>query len=342
MTYIAGSGIIIAYIGEIADKSFRGTLFTYYNVSFDLGVLFVVTVGAFLSYNAMNLVMLSTPILFVATFSLMPESPYFYLIQSQEDKARKNLIKLRGNQNLHKIPSELEKIKLAIAEGKRCKESTIRDVFFNQFHRKAMLIVLVAFFAKHYSGYLIILAYTQDIFSFSGFSLEPKYSTIIMACIKVISGIIGVKAVDFFGRRILMLWTGILAAMFLGIVSLFFFLKFYLKIESLSAGISWLPLLALVCYQVVCSFGIASIPNILMGELFPPEIKGIAICYAFVIIDIYTFPVTFGFEPLNDAVGVYTTFFMFAVCCFVGTIVVYWITPETKGKTLEEIQELLR
>lgn len=161
-----------------------------------------------------------------------------------------------------------------------------------------------------------------------------------MACIKVISGIIGVKAVDYVGRRILILWTGILASIFLGIVSLFFFSKFYLEIDNLS-GISWLSLFALVCYQVICSFGIASIPNILMGELFPPEIEGIAICCAFVIIDLHTFSVTFGFESLNDAVEVYTTFFIFAVRCFAGTLVAFWITPETKGKTLEEIQDLL-
>lgn len=109
-TYIAANGVKLAYIGEIADKSFGGTLFTYFNVSFDLGVLFVLTVGAFFSYNAMNFIMLATPTLFVVTALFIPESPNFYVIRGQDDKARKSLIKLRGRQNMHRISSELEKI----------------------------------------------------------------------------------------------------------------------------------------------------------------------------------------------------------------------------------------
>lgn len=338
-SYIAANGVILAYIAEISDKDFRGTLLTYINVSFDVGVLFVVTVGALVSYSNLNLIMLSTPILFILTFIFMPESPYFYVICNEDNKARDSLIKLRRNINEETILLELKEIRDDI-DKISCAENKLKVVFCNKVNRRAMIIVLVAFFAKHYSGYLTILAYTQDIFTYSGFSLKPELSSIVVACIKVLSGLLGVKIVDKLGRRILMLYTGIFASLSLGIIATFFLLKFYLKMENLSY-ISWLPLFALILYQVVCSFGIASIPNILMGELFPSEIKGMAMCCAFVIIDIYTFPVTLGFQPLNSVLGVYSTFYMFSVCCLIGTIIVYKIAPETKGKSLQEIQNLL-
>ncbi|XP_033212290.1 facilitated trehalose transporter Tret1-like [Belonocnema kinseyi] len=99
---IASGGCLNAmamYVGEIAEKKIRGMLSTFIVIFSDSGIFFVALIGAYFSYNTMNLVLLSIPMLHLFTFMLMPESPYFYLIQGRDNAAEKSLMRLRGLKN---------------------------------------------------------------------------------------------------------------------------------------------------------------------------------------------------------------------------------------------------
>ena len=338
--YCAGYAVQGIYISEISSKSIRGILLLCSEVNYQIGTLMLLTIGALCSYKVMNLSMLSTPILFLITFIFMPDSPHYYLQKGSDKKALESISRLRGTKKLNILEPEITKIKKAIIEGQQSNKNAMGQLFENKRYRKALLIVLIANATKGLSGSFAIGTYTQQIFTDSGFSLSPEFSTILVAVVKIIAGLVGSQLIEYVGRRFLYLYAGIVGSFSLGIVGFFFFLKFYWKIEDLS-GFSWLPLVGLASFQIVSAASLNSIPVILTLELFPTEVKSLASAIAFLVFELFVFFITLIFDGFNEIVGIYTTFLIYGICCFTGTCTIFCITPETKGKSLEEIQELL-
>lgn len=338
--YCGGFAVQSIYISEISEKSIRGICLFWSKINYEIGSLIVVTVGAFCSYKEMNMSMLSIPLLFFLTFIFMPETPHYFLKRGNEEKAISSLSVLRGTKNRKILELEISGVKKAIIEGQLNKNS-ILHLFKDKRYRKALLIVFIANTTKGLSGSYAIGNYTQEIFSYTEFSLKPEYATIIVVSLKIIAGIVGSQLIENVGRRVLYFYSGILGALSLGIVGLFFFLKIYLKMDNLTA-ISWLPLLGLTCFQVASAASLNPIPILLTVELFPTEIRSLASAIAFISFESFVFLITLAFDPFNRIIGIYMTFWFYAICCIVGTFIVFRITPETKGKSLEEIEDLLK
>ena len=344
--FVAGVGhgalfnLVVIYIGEIADKSIRGILITIMKISINFGSLTVTIAGAYLSYDTLNFVSLFIPILFIATFSFMPETPYFYLQQNKDDEATKSLMTLRWIQNEEFVRSDIVKMKESLVEDQQSsKRGSLRELIGTKGNRRGLLILFCVKATQQFSGAIAIVAYAQEIFSHSDFALSPQNSVIVLTGTQLIAGIAAVGLVDRAGRRILFLVSGLLASLSLAAVGLFFFLKYHLEVDV--SSITWIPLVALVSYEVTCAMGIATIPYVLLGELFPMKVKGLAVAFGMILGSLFAFLVGLGFQTLNMFGGIHTTFWTFAVSCLLGTLIVYWITPETKGKSLEEIQAIL-
>lgn len=337
--YCSSLGLLVIYLGEIADKDIRGILLFIIKISYDIGILVVAVTGAFLSYHGMNCVMLSLPILFLVTFLFMPETPYYYLLRGDDKKAINTLMRLQGLNNSDSVKVEIERMKQATLNNQNSKENSLWKLFRVKKHRKALIIALCADITKVFSGYFAILTYTQTIFNYNKSSLDPKYATIIMVVVKIISGLVASQLIESVGRRILVIFSGIFASISLAIVATFYYLQ-YLHVSYLPM-ITWLPLLGLTSFEVFCAFGVSPMPFVLLGELFPTDVKGPATACVTIITEFLLFMVTFGFEVLNKAEGIYTSFAIYAVCCFIGSLTLFFVMPETKGRNLEEIQHIL-
>lgn len=99
-----------------------------------------------------------------------------------------------------------------------------------------------------------------------------------------------------------------------------------------------MPLLSLAVFIVIFSMGYGPIPWLMMGELFPNNVKGVASSVTASMNWILAFAVTKFFQNMIDLMGISLSFFVFAIICFVGTIFVALVVPETKGKTIDEVQ----
>jgi SP family facilitated glucose transporter-like MFS transporter 8 len=104
------------------------------------------------------------------------------------------------------------------------------------------------------------------------------------------------------------------------------------------SSISWLPLASVAVFIVVFSMGFGPIPWIMLGELFPSNVKGIASAVTAASSWILAFAVTKTFQNLLDGLGSPITFWLFAMMCIAGTVFTAVLVPETKGKDLQEIQ----
>lgn len=330
--------VAVIYFAEIADKDVRGAFGTLLKMCTNLGGLFVTTAGAYLPYDQLNLVSLSLPLVFVATFVFMPETPYFHLIRNREDLAVKSLLRLRRLERPESVRKDIDAMRESVVEGQRSGRSALRELVTRRGNRRGLWILLSLKATQQLSGHMAIIAYTQEIFSHSGSQLAPQHAVILLGLAQLAAGLVAASLVDRVGRRILILFSGSSAALALALVGLFFFMKYSLKADV--SMITWLPIVALIAYEIMVALGIGTIPYVILGEIFPTNVKGAAVASGIIIGSILAFIVGLGFQALNDAAGIHTTFWFFSGCCAAGTLWVYVITPETKGKTLEEIQAI--
>ena len=337
--YGGGYVVQIIYVGEISSKNIRGMLLILAKTSFVTGALITVSAGAFLSYDTTNLILLSLPVFFLLTFSFMPESPYFYLKINQEQDALKSLSKLQGITDSKLLNMEIRRMKKDMIKDQISKKHSLRKLFGIKRHRKAFYIALTAILSVIFSGSFTVISFTQFIISFSGFTLAPEYTTIIITFVVLCSSVILAPLPDYFGRKKLILFYGIIGASSSGTVGLFYFFKYNLQVDV--SLISWVPLVALTIYTVACTVGLYGMSVILTSELFPVEVKSSAVCILYVINDSLLFTLKLGFYRSLGIFGIYGIFWIFAFFNFLLPIINVSIMPETKGKTLEDIQKLM-
>ena len=337
-TTIAFSFAVI-YIAEISEKNLRGILSLILHITLSFGQLAVKIAGAYLSYKMMNVTMLCITLIPVIILPIIPESPYYLLIRNKKEEALKTLMKLRGT-NVEVANSEMLNMENAVRESQNNTKLAFSELFCSKGNRKSLYIVMTALFTSLLAGKISVIAYTQDIYSYSNFSLSPEKSAMVLGTIDVIIVLIGTQAIERFGRRVTYLCCGILTGLGSATVGLFFFLKLYSMVDI--TLITWMPFIGLIIYTVGMNFGIFSISYVLLGEMFSFKVKVTAIACLNISCDLIIFTSKVLFDSVNSFIGVYANFWMYTVFCFIGTIIFYIIAPETRGKTLEEIQDIIR
>ena len=189
------------------------------------------------------------------------------------------------------------------------------------------------------SGHMAIISYTQQIFDYSGATLKAEHAALILSVLKIVASLISTLVVKRFKRRVLFLSAGIFAGLAQGFVGLFFFLKMYLEVDI--SYITWMPLFGVLLYEFVESVGLGNFYFIYQGELFANDVKRVGVTCTNIFYESVTFLMRFQFQMVIDAFVIYTLFWGFVICSVIGSCFTYRISPETKGKSSEEIQNLL-
>ena len=329
---------IVIYVSEISEKDIRGTLVNLIRTASSLGYFICSGLAAFLPYQIWNIICLLIPIIFLVISFFLPETPYFYFMKNRDEEGLKCLMKLRSISNPKILDSEINEIKLIILENRKSNKMVLKQLFVNRHNRRDLLLTSSMFVIQLFSGILVVNFYTEEILSYSDTFMDPGVQVMIVAGIDTIACVSVTFVIDRFERKYLFFFSGFLCAISLGKIGLFFFMKLYLKIDV--SSITWLPLLGLVLYKVSFSLGMGPIPDILIGELFPVDMRATAFSFVVVATFFFCFLTTAGYEVVNKAAGIYTTFCFFAISSIVGPIFIYFFIPRTKGKTLEAIQAM--
>lgn len=332
--------LIVIYVSEISEKNIRGILMNVMNIASNLGSCIFIAIGAYFSYQVLNLTSITIPIMFLITFIFMPETPYYFLMRDRDNDATSSIMKLRGVRNEKSIEYELMNIKSSLTSyrNQRLNKSALRELLTNRNHQKSLFILFCLKATQFFAGKLTILAYTQEIFSYTNSSLAPEHCVMILGGIDLIAGFIVGGIIERFSRRILLLTSGILTSICLFGCGLFFYLKNQMDVSE----ITWITLLGLIVYMFAYSLGIGTIPYMILGEIFPINVKGTAVSIGLMMGSIFSFIVTFAYSYVNAYAGIHTNFWIYATCSLVGALVNFKLTPETKGMTLEEIQTMLK
>ena len=144
--------------------------------------------------------------------------------------------------------------------------------------------------------------------------------------------------VDKAGRRPLLIVSGTIMGLALTILGAYFYVIYEID-PTIEESLSWLPLATLTIFMIGYSVGFATLPFLLMGELLPSKYRnslgGIASSFNL----LHTFLVLKLFTTLETSLGYYGVFWIYAANSFIAAIFVYLFLPETKGKSLKEIEE---
>lgn len=321
------------YLGEIADPSIRGALTASIGLAGIIGMLIINVLGFYYSIFVSSLICSAIPILHLLTFLWMPESPYYLIKKGKHDSAEKSLQILRGNND---VKDELKYLSEAVKRQENHNKGRIRDLFLIKSNCKGLLIFAILNLTKKFSGKNPLIFYTVTIFEAAEGSINANLSVIIYICVEIIVASSAFILLDWVGRRPVAIISTAGCAIALGISGIYFFLKDKTDVYMESFG--WLPLTVLTTYNIFYTLGLELIPTIYLGELFPTNIKASALGIADIFSIINGTIASKLFQILHDNYGMFLPFWVFSGCCVVGLICILKFVPETKNKTLEEIQ----
>ncbi|CAN1234094.1 Sugar transporter ERD6-like 7 [Linum perenne] len=302
------SYVVPVFISEIAPKNLRGALATLNQVMICGGVSASFIIGTFLTWRALALTGLVPCAILLVGLMFMPESPRWLAKTGNEKDFEVALQRLRGKDA--DISKEADEIKEYIETLDRLPKVKLMDLF-NRRYIKSVIIGVGLMVAQQFGGINGVCFYVSNIFKSAGFS--PSVGTITYAIIQV-SG------------------SGLVLA------CLIVALSFYLKVNELALHI--VPMMAvtgILLYIGSFSAGMGAVPWVVMSEIFPINIKGAAGGLATLVNWFGAWAVSYTYNFLMSWSS-YGTFFLYAAVNALAIVFVIKVVPETKGRTLEQIQ----
>jgi sugar porter (SP) family MFS transporter len=337
MRFAAGIGVGMAsmlspmYIAEVSPASVRGRNVAINQLTIVLGILITNLVNYTLADNGPEAWRLMfglgviPSLLFFFGVLWLPESPRWLMKAGKKEKAAAILQKIGNNAFAN---DTLSKINVSLAG---LSPSSYKDVF-NKAVRPAVLIGVTLAVFQQFCGINVVFNYTSTIFESVGANLNRQlFETVAIGVVNLVFTLLAMWQVDKLGRRPLMLFGS------LGLSILYIILSFLLQ-NQMSAGIvSVFVLLAIATYAT----SLAPVTWVLISEIFPNKIRGIATSVAVVSLWAAYFILVFTFPILAQKLGTYGPFWLYSGICLLGFFFVKFRVKETKGKTLEELEIII-
>ncbi|KAJ8982610.1 hypothetical protein NQ317_005082 [Molorchus minor] len=328
--------IIPLYIGEVCEPRIRGRLGSLFSTVLTVGMLAVNVVGSYLNMHTAALIFATLPVLFLIIFSQMPESPSYLIMKSKVVEAEDCLRKLRRKEN---VDDEL-KILMNDVNRQMSEPGRYRDLYTIKSNRLACVVMFTLRIIQQFSGVSAFALYMQVLFDKSTTILPKETASITICIIQLISNLTGVLVVDRTGRKPLLVLSCIGCSLTLFFEAIYFTLQDYTVVEV--SNFDYLPLVGIVVFTVTFTVGLGNVVNLMIGEMFSSSIKAKASCLMNVI---FAITMTFGtkfFQYTSDTISMCVPFYVYGICQVLGAVFCVVYVPETKGKTLEEIQLKLK
>lgn len=204
---------------------------------------------------------------------------------------------------------------------------------------KALIISFALMFFQQVSGINIIILYSSDVFEMSGISLDANTASIIVGTFQVIATFVASLIVDRLGRRGLLMISTTVITLSNILLALYFTLKYRTDIsEATLKEIGFMPVGALCVFIIVYSLGLGPLPWLISSEIFAPEIRSICGSAAGTFNWFLAFLITKFYKELANFIGEDSVFYILGGLSLCGAFFVYFLVPETKGKSITEIE----
>lgn len=337
MRFAAGIGVGMAsilsplYIAEVSPAAMRGRNVSINQLTIVFGILITNLINYFLADKGaeawrwmFGLGFIPAALFFCGVFTL-PESPRWLVKANRLQEAEKILQKIGTQQFAFKTLNDIS------VSLRGASQQTYRDVF-RKAVRPAVLVGITLAVFQQLCGINIVFNYTSTIFASVGANLNRQlFETVSIGIVNVVFTLVAMWQVDKLGRRPLMLMGS------LGLAIIYIGLAAALQNNWPAAFVSVFVLIAIAVYAT----SLAPVTWVIISEIFPNRIRGVASSVAIVSLWLAYFVLVFTFPILAEKLGTYGPFYFYAVICSAGFIFVKSKVKETKGKTLEELEEVI-
>ena len=331
------SGLSPMYIAEVAPTNIRGKLVTLNQLTIVIGILSAQIVnwqlaGPDMEWNismGWRWMFWATAVpatLFLALVFFIPESPRWQMMAGRIAEASGTLVKIGGERY---SADEQEAFRASAANT--AEEGRLKLLFSSPF-RKVLILGIVTAVFQQWCGTNVIFNYAQEIFQGAGYDVDNTFINIVITGIaNLVFTFVAIFTVEKLGRRALMLLgAGGLAGIYLILGFCYFF-----QVSGIFMVI--LVVLAIACYAM----SLGPVTWVLLAELFPNKVRAAAVATSTFALWIGSFTLTMTFPLLNTALGTYGTFWIYTAICTAGFVFFLKALPETKGKSLEELEKQL-
>ncbi|KFZ57629.1 Solute carrier family 2, facilitated glucose transporter member 6, partial [Podiceps cristatus] len=342
------------YISEISHPGVRGMLGACPQIMAVLGSLVLYALGKYLGlvlHWRWLAVAGEVPVLaMIVLLCFMPNSPRFLLSQGKDDEALGSLCWLRGKDTDY--AREYEQIKDSVRkQSRRVSCAEIKDPFIY----KPILIAVGMRFLQQLSGVTCVLVYLQSIFKKTSVILKPEYDAALVGLVRLFSVVIAAVSMDKAGRKILLFVSA--GVMLVSNLTMGLYIHFVPASQNSTVAnktlvssadlpttnyITLIPLLATMFFIMGYAMGWGPITWLLMSEILPLKARGVASGLCVVVSWLTAFTLTQFFLRVVEAFGLEVPFLFFAVICAGNILFTGCCVPETKGRSLEQIEAFFR
>jgi SP family arabinose:H+ symporter-like MFS transporter len=334
------------YIAEVAPAQFRGKLVSLNQLTIVIGILLAQVTNWLIakpvpsdatvleimqSWNGQlgwrwmfGVTAIPSLLFFISMFAV-PESPRWLAKNGARPMAKHVLSRIGGEsygaQALAEIEASLH------ADVNRADLTSLLDPRLG----RVLLLGVALAVLQQWCGINVIFNYAEEVFSAAGYSVSDiLFNIVVTGVVNLVFTFVAIGSVDRYGRRVLML-TGSA-----GLAIIYTCLGAFYYVHSHGVHMLVLVVAAIGCYAM----SLAPVTWVVISEIFPNRIRGAAISVAVTALWVASFILTYTFPLLNHALGAASTFWIYAAICAAGFFFIKARLPETKGKTLEQIEGL--
>lgn len=329
------------YLGEIAEPSVRGRIITLTSVTNRLGIVLQVTLGVMLPFRLQALIALSVPLLFILVFPLVPESPYYHLMRRDRIKAESALKWLRGSgRSKDKLEAELCELESAVDKQMRNKGG-FSDLISTKGSRRALITVETLAVLQRLSSMGPVMGYISTTLPLADFlqRLGPAACVVFIDLVRLGSGLVSSMLVDCLGRRALLVTSGF----FCGVIMMSAGFWFYCDATGFMdvSHLRWMPFICLLLHGIAFSLGLGPVCSAVRSEFFPMNIKAKSSAVTSTVLAFASFLINKFYLTIGDSLGMHYNYWLYGISCFAVCLFAANFMIETKGKSLQQIQDEL-
>ena len=318
------------YLGEIAPPRFRGRFVSLFQLMLGVGILLAYTINLLfaLKYGwrlAFFISLIPAAIQLIGLFFL-PETPAWLFSHHNKKKAAKTLKHLRENsewkESLHEMKTNEEL------------ETGIKESIWNPRFRLVIFIGLLLSIFQQITGINAVIYYAPKLFNSSQATSthQALLATLAVGIVNVVATIIALSFLDRLGRRLFLL---------IGVAGMLICQLLLSSAYAQQPVMEGLALAGAMGFVAFFAIGLGPITWVILSEIFPLKIRGKAIGIALFANWLFNYIIAFTFLILIQKLGISGTFLLYGIITLAALFFIYFFIPETKGKSLEEIEAIV-
>jgi MFS transporter, SP family, major inositol transporter len=339
---VGGASVTVpTFLSEMSPKERRGRMVTQNELMIVTGQLLAYVTNAVLGNMVADpgvwrimLVIATIPavVLWIGMLSV-PESPRWYAAKGKMGDALKILKEIRDVQQAN---TELKEIKENISLEENVEKASLKDLAI-PWIRRIVLLGIGLGVIQQITGVNSIMYYGTEILRDAGFGTQAALiGNVANGAIAVIAVIIGIGLLGKVGRRPMLITGQIGVIISLALIAIF---------SNILEGTAALPYVVLsltVAFLAFMQGAVAPVTWLMLAEIFPQRLRGLGMGVSVFLLWMTNFAISFSFPILLEFVGLSITFFVFAILNVLAVLFVIKYVPETKGVSLEELEQKFR